>query len=146
MTGVGWRLADDGAEQSADVELDCWTARMGATRRWRVVSVLVSSGHGDDPAFGRGRDRGAAAARGARGPLDAGARASGGPGVHRADQPSRVARRGARWGAAPLRGGAAAPWRVIYLDVADSLHIAGRVIGDVEVRDLGLLEAAAARP
>jgi death-on-curing protein len=35
---------------------------------------------------------------------------------------------------------------VIYLDVEDLLHVAKRTIGDVEVRDLGLLEAAAARP
>jgi len=35
---------------------------------------------------------------------------------------------------------------VIYLDVEDLLHIAQRAIGDVDVRDLGLLEAAAARP
>jgi len=34
---------------------------------------------------------------------------------------------------------------VIYLDVEDLLHIAQRAIGDVDVRDLGLLEAAAAR-
>jgi death-on-curing protein len=35
---------------------------------------------------------------------------------------------------------------VIYLDLEDLLHIAERVVGTVEVRDLGLLEAAAARP
>jgi death on curing protein len=35
---------------------------------------------------------------------------------------------------------------VIHLDIEDLLHIAERTIGDVEVRDLGLLEAAAARP
>jgi death on curing protein len=35
---------------------------------------------------------------------------------------------------------------VIYLDVEDLLHIAERTIGNVEVRDLGLLESAAARP
>jgi death-on-curing protein len=35
---------------------------------------------------------------------------------------------------------------VIYLDVEDLLHIAERILGNVEVRDLGLLEAAAARP
>jgi death-on-curing protein len=35
---------------------------------------------------------------------------------------------------------------MIYLDVEDLLHIAERTIGKVEVRDLGLLEAAAARP
>lgn len=35
---------------------------------------------------------------------------------------------------------------MIYLDVEDLLHIAQRAIGDVDVRDLGLLEAAAARP
>jgi len=35
---------------------------------------------------------------------------------------------------------------VIYLDLEDLLHIAERVLGNVEVRDLGLLEAAAARP
>ena len=34
---------------------------------------------------------------------------------------------------------------MIYLDVEDLLHIAQRAIGDVDVRDLGLLEAAAAR-
>jgi death-on-curing protein len=35
---------------------------------------------------------------------------------------------------------------VIYLDVEDLLHIAERTLGNVEVRDLGLLESAAARP
>lgn len=35
---------------------------------------------------------------------------------------------------------------MIYLDLEDLLHIAERVLGNVEVRDLGLLEAAAARP
>jgi death-on-curing protein len=36
---------------------------------------------------------------------------------------------------------------VIYLDLADLLHVARRVLGDgVAVRDIGLLEAAAARP
>jgi len=35
---------------------------------------------------------------------------------------------------------------VIYLDVEDLLYIAERTLGNVEVRDLGLLEAAAARP
>lgn len=36
---------------------------------------------------------------------------------------------------------------MIYLDLADFLHIARRVLDDgVAVRDIGLLEAAAARP
>jgi death-on-curing protein len=35
---------------------------------------------------------------------------------------------------------------VIYLDVEDLLHIAERTIGNVEVRDVGLLGSAAARP
>jgi death on curing protein len=35
---------------------------------------------------------------------------------------------------------------VIYLDVDDLLHIAGRVLPEFELRDVGLLEAAAARP
>jgi death-on-curing protein len=35
---------------------------------------------------------------------------------------------------------------VIYLDVDDIVHIARRTLGSVEVRDLGLLAAAAARP
>lgn len=35
---------------------------------------------------------------------------------------------------------------MIYLDVEDLLHIAGRVLTALEVRDVGLLEAAAARP
>jgi death-on-curing protein len=35
---------------------------------------------------------------------------------------------------------------VIYLDVEDLLYIAQRTLGNVEIRDLGLLEAAAARP
>jgi death on curing protein len=35
---------------------------------------------------------------------------------------------------------------VIYLDVEDLLHVAERTIGNVDVRDLGLLESAAARP
>ena len=35
---------------------------------------------------------------------------------------------------------------MIYLDVEDLLHIAGRVLPETQVRDVGLLEAAAARP
>ena len=35
---------------------------------------------------------------------------------------------------------------MIYLDVEDLLHIARRVLPALEVRDVGLLEAAAARP
>jgi death on curing protein len=35
---------------------------------------------------------------------------------------------------------------VIYLDLEDLLHVAERTLGNVEIRDLGLLEAAAARP
>jgi death-on-curing protein len=35
---------------------------------------------------------------------------------------------------------------VIYLDIEDLLYIAERTLGNVEVRDLGLVEAAAARP
>ena len=35
---------------------------------------------------------------------------------------------------------------MIYLDLEDLLHIAGRIIDPIEVRDLGLLEAAVARP
>jgi death on curing protein len=35
---------------------------------------------------------------------------------------------------------------VIYLGVDDLLHIAGRVLPQLELRDVGLLEAAAARP
>jgi death-on-curing protein len=35
---------------------------------------------------------------------------------------------------------------VIYLDLDDLLHIAGRTLGDVQVRDVGLLASAAARP
>ena len=35
---------------------------------------------------------------------------------------------------------------MIYLDVDDLLHIAGRLLPQVELRDVGLLEAAAARP
>lgn len=35
---------------------------------------------------------------------------------------------------------------MIYLDLEDLLHIAERTLGNVEIRDLGLLEAAAARP
>lgn len=35
---------------------------------------------------------------------------------------------------------------MIYLDVEDLPYIAKRTIGNVDVRDLGLLEAAAARP
>jgi death on curing protein len=35
---------------------------------------------------------------------------------------------------------------VIYLDVEDLLHIARRLLPQVELRDVGLLEAAAARP
>lgn len=35
---------------------------------------------------------------------------------------------------------------MIYLDLEDLLHIAERVLPSVEVRDVGLLEAASARP
>jgi death on curing protein len=35
---------------------------------------------------------------------------------------------------------------VIYLDLEDLLYVARRTLGDVQVRDLGLLESAAARP
>jgi death-on-curing protein len=35
---------------------------------------------------------------------------------------------------------------VIYLDVEELLYVAGRAVGDVQVRDAGLLHAAAARP
>jgi death-on-curing protein len=35
---------------------------------------------------------------------------------------------------------------VIHLDLEDLLHVATRTLGDFEVRDLGLLESAAARP
>src|SRR5205085_2798920 len=70
-----------------------------------------------------------------------------GPGVHRALEPPRAARRGARRGAPALRRGAAASGRVIYLDLEEVLHVAGRTLGgDPEVRDHGLLESALARP
>jgi death-on-curing protein len=35
---------------------------------------------------------------------------------------------------------------VIFLDLEDLLHIARRTLGDVEIRDVGLLESASARP
>jgi death-on-curing protein len=35
---------------------------------------------------------------------------------------------------------------VIYLDLDDLLHIAERTVGEVAVRDVGLLESALARP
>jgi death on curing protein len=35
---------------------------------------------------------------------------------------------------------------VIYLDLDDMLHVAGTVLASVEVRDVGLLESALARP
>jgi death-on-curing protein len=35
---------------------------------------------------------------------------------------------------------------VIFLDLEDLLHVARRTLGDVEVRDVGLLESASARP
>ena len=35
---------------------------------------------------------------------------------------------------------------MIYLDLDDLLHIARWTLGDVEVRDIGLLDSAAARP
>ena len=35
---------------------------------------------------------------------------------------------------------------MIYLDLDDLLHVAERVLGEVLVRDMGLLEAALARP
>ena len=35
---------------------------------------------------------------------------------------------------------------MIYLDLDDLLHVAARTLGDVRVRDVGLLESALARP
>ena len=35
---------------------------------------------------------------------------------------------------------------MIHLDLDDLLHIARWTLGDVEVRDIGLLDSAAARP
>jgi death-on-curing protein len=35
---------------------------------------------------------------------------------------------------------------VIYLDLDDVLHVARRTLGEVQVRDIGLLESASARP
>jgi death on curing protein len=35
---------------------------------------------------------------------------------------------------------------VIYLGVEDLLHVAERILGNVEIRDIGLLESAAVRP
>jgi death-on-curing protein len=35
---------------------------------------------------------------------------------------------------------------VIFLDLEDLLHVARRTLGEVEVRDVGLLESASARP
>ena len=35
---------------------------------------------------------------------------------------------------------------MIFLDLEDLLHVARRTLGDVEVRDVGLLESASARP
>ncbi|MGY1620503.1 type II toxin-antitoxin system death-on-curing family toxin [Geodermatophilus sp. SYSU D00691] len=35
---------------------------------------------------------------------------------------------------------------MIHLDLEDLLHVAHRTLGDVHVRDIGLLESAAARP
>ena len=35
---------------------------------------------------------------------------------------------------------------MIYLDLDDLLHVASRTLGDVHVRDVGLLESALARP
>ena len=35
---------------------------------------------------------------------------------------------------------------MIHLDLDDLLHVAERTLGDVELRDVGLLDAAAARP
>lgn len=35
---------------------------------------------------------------------------------------------------------------MIYLTLEELLHVAHRVLGDLQIRDIGLLEAAAARP
>jgi death-on-curing protein len=35
---------------------------------------------------------------------------------------------------------------VIFLDLEDLLHVARRTLGDVDIRDIGLLESASARP
>ena len=49
--------------------------------------------------------------------------------------------------AAALRGGTAATRSAIDLTLADLLHVAERTLdGEVVLRDVGLLEAAAARP
>jgi hypothetical protein len=45
-----------------------------------------------------------------------------------------------------LRRGARAPRAVIFLDLEVLLHVARRTRGDVEMRDVGLLESASARP
>src|SRR4051812_44065932 len=77
---------------------------------------------------------------------DAGRRPAGGAGLHRADQQARAARPSARRRAAPLRRGPRAPRPVIHLDLDDLLHVAARTLGEVQVRDIGLLESALARP
>ena len=35
---------------------------------------------------------------------------------------------------------------MIFLDLEDVLHVARRTLGDVEIRDIGLLDSASARP
>ncbi|WP_299959140.1 type II toxin-antitoxin system death-on-curing family toxin [uncultured Modestobacter sp.] len=35
---------------------------------------------------------------------------------------------------------------MVYLDLDDLLHVAARTLGDVQLRDVGLLESALARP
>src|SRR5829696_288436 len=116
------------------------------TTRDKVVSRAVSSCCGHDPPPRRaGVGRPAPQGR-TGGPLDAGRRPPGGARLHRAHQQAGAARPRARRRAAPLRRGPRAPRSVIHLDLDDLLHVAARTLGDVQVRDVGLLQSALARP
>src|SRR6476661_1462035 len=66
--------------------------------------------------------------------------------LSRAGQPASDRRRGPRPRTGPLRRRDRATRPVILLTFDDVLHIAERVLGEVQVRDAGLLQSAVARP
>src|SRR4051794_26516032 len=121
-------------------------ARAAGATSPALVSAAIPSRHGHDSAPRRSGDRSPASESRTRGAVDAGGRPPGGPRLHRAEQQAGTARSGARRGTASLRRSPGAARSVIYLDLEDLLHVAQRTLGDVQMRDPGLLESAATRP
>src|SRR5262249_43251306 len=117
-----------------------------AVRNRLMVSDLVSYTYGDDTEAGRRADPSTARTRRTRGCVDAGCSRSGRRRVHRAAQPPRSHRQGARRRVASICRSVAAARRMIYLNLEELLHIASRTLGEYKVRDYGLLNAALARP